>query len=732
MIDGGQIGVALAYGLFPLTLMYLHKLIINKTAQQFLKSLATVMLLIIADLRLAAIAVLAFLIWVGFENTNYMKKLRHFNFKILGLFILAILTLSAYWIIPAIKLQSTTGAGLRPEAQLITVLNPLFLYAPHWPLNEYGKISPPEWIYIGIPLAIFSNLLFKKSRRVIALFLNFLLFVFLAKGDNGLLGEFYGWVVDSIPFAGAFRDSTKFFAPVLLLGGILFGLSVENFLNLFKRQLFSKILAIIVLIYLLVLIYPALVGSMHGVLVGRQLSRDIEIIARNISSEDNFVRTAWFPERHPLAFSIENKPALDAKGLVSLRPLASLNTGTYDSFNFLHNRESLEWFKLLGIKYLVLSGNQRIVVPTEEDKKNWDSLLNLTSTTSGLLKENWDIDIPVYRIDNTLPRIFASEKLIVTIGGDEIYQELPPTKAAFIFIEDGRFNPSSLQKVASDSAVLLFNNKSKTDLQMSFLQKYFVDPKKNISSDWANRTSGEYLKWRYELLTNGVRTREFDYGKGVSFSTVKGEKIVISAVPGEYYLAIRYLSPSGNLNSKIAGYEKILPQTNSFRWFISELLQITPKENLVLENNGFNVVNVVAFIPKREFSEAALQTKDMVEKFDNYNFELDKNSLTKILRENKMQPVQYETVSPYKYKVSQNIYPWVIFTDSYNQLWKASGELPVPMYSIINGFYLPSGTSFEILFTGQDIVNRGVRISAISLAILVLTIVAIGSRKRLW
>jgi len=729
VVDGGQIGVGLAYGLFPLTLMQLHKLITNTMTLQFLKSLATVMFLIIADLRLAAIAILAFLIWVGFEYINYMKKLGRYDFKILILFILAILALSAYWLVPAIKLQPTTGAGIRSDVQLISILNPLFLYAPHWPLNEYGKISPPQWLFVGIPLLIFSNLLFKKSRQVNVLIFNFLLFVILAKGDSGLLGGVYGWMVDNIPFGGAFRDSTKFFAPVLLFGGILIGLSVENFQNLFKRKLFSKIIVMIAFTYLLALIYPALVGNMNGVLAGRQFSRDLEVIADQVSSENDFLRTAWFPERHPLAFSTERKPALDGKNLVNLRTFASLNTGTHDVFNFLHEPESIEWFKVLGIKYLIFSGDTRKTILTGDDSKDWKNLLELTATTAGLIKEDWGTQLPVYKISDTFPKIFATNKLLAVVGSDSVFKDIPPTAAAVVFLEDGKFDPRILQKVDVSSAVLVFNGKNEVDLQMSLQQGYFLNP---VSSEWANRESSAYLKWRYELLVNGVATREFDFGKGIKFSTVNSEHLVFNLeLEGEYYLAIRYLSPSGNLEVELNDFKKTLQPTNDFRWFISEPLKGQRQSSLIIENNGFNIVNAVAVIPKKDFMEGAELAKELMQKFEVYNLDKDRESLLRLVKENKFEAVGYDMVSPYKYKVSSNGYSWIFLTDSYNDLWKANGETSYPIYSIVNGFYVPGVTNVELYFEGQNIVNIGVKLSFLVLGTLTIIIVAINLKKRL-
>ncbi|MEK6885309.1 MAG: hypothetical protein AABY22_37100, partial [Nanoarchaeota archaeon] len=100
LIDGGQVGVALAYGTFPLTLISLHKLFDKNSFNQFLITLAVLMLLIIADVRFAIIAALSFFIWKALENKDFftidiLKKLRIF-----GVLFFSAILLSSYWLIP--------------------------------------------------------------------------------------------------------------------------------------------------------------------------------------------------------------------------------------------------------------------------------------------------------------------------------------------------------------------------------------------------------------------------------------------------------------------------------------------------------------------------------------------------------------------------------------------------------------------------------------------------------
>ena len=71
-----------------------------------------------------------------------------------------------------------------------------------------------------------------------------------------------------------------------------------------------------------------------------------------MKDDSSSYKTLWFPEKPTLGFSSTTNPAINAKSLVELRPFASLNVGSSDSFNFLNQPVSAEWLKILGVKYM--------------------------------------------------------------------------------------------------------------------------------------------------------------------------------------------------------------------------------------------------------------------------------------------------------------------------------------------------------------------------------------------
>lgn len=756
LIDGGQVGVALAYGLFPFALLQLYKLKSRKTLQFFV-SLASFMLLVIADVRFALITIFTLILWQSLEQITPLKKINFKNWKIFIIFGIAVLAVSSYWLVPAFTLKPTTGAGSRSDLQLISILHPLFVFAPHWPENQFGMISPPSLLFVALPLLVFANLFFKRSRRISVFIFCFLFFVFLAKGDTGLFGSLYSWILDTIPFGGAFRDSTKFLAPLALFAGILIAVAIQNIQSRFKKYMFSKVIVIFAYFYLLFLAYPAIFGNMNGVLAGRDFSKDIKIIADKIFGEADFLRTIWFPERHPLAVSSERKPALDAKTLVGLRPFASLNTGTIDVFNFLHNSEFVEWLKLLGIKYLVFPGNVRNFDLNKEKQEDWNNLLSLVGSRKELTGVEWNTNIPVYDVGEVKPRIFAVEKLIAVVGSDDIYQKIKDVNAnfsignqAFVFFEDGKFIPNLLADVDADSTILLLNDKTDLDLTMSFLQNHFISPftaTKGIDgpSQWALRSSNDYLKWKYEFLVNNVDTKEFDYGKGIAFSSVANEWIYFD-VPvqedGEYVFAARVLTRNQNEPLEVnLYYGKIIPfvQEGKFEWYVQEGINLKKGKKRIAFRNiaGFHGLNTLALIRKKDWEEAQAQAKNLIKRFSVIRLDGkgDKSELLKIIQDG-WSKVDYEFISPSRYTVQSKYGAWLVFTDSYNPGWKLKrGDKlfdSFPFYSAINGFYLDSYSNSNKLiieFEGQKYTRIGLILSLISVLLLALGAIWAYSKK---
>lgn len=728
IIDGGQVGVVLAYGLFPLVLYFLIRLVDKISIMNFVLALITSFAITVVDFRVAVICVF----------TAFLIKL--FDFKKLWILILlsiCLIGLSSYWLVPIIQLSgsgvSTGISGLNTTSLLDT----LFLFSPNWPSNEFGKTIAPYFYFSVIPILIFFPLFLEKNKKIFYLTFLFLIFAFLAKGPSDPLGVFYSSIINT---GGVFRDSTKFFIPLILVGGILIGRSIE-YLQKSSKKIFIPIVAYF---YILLLIFPAILGNLNGVLGKNPDLLNFQNLSQFIKSQDGFLRDTWFIEKSPFAYHTENKQALDAKDLVNFRPFASMNAGTGDRFNFMNNKSYLDFFDLLGIKYLILNGNPRIKTLDENDTKDWNRLINIVNNDNRLTKLNIGTTFQVFETPNVHPREFFVDKTFIVIGGDDIYRKLlvldnnfSVGNQGFLFPEDGKFDLASLENIASTSAILIFNDKTENDLKMNFLQKNFVSPLNSYYSQWAIRSSSDFLNWKYELLQNNVSTHEFDYNQGIAFSSQPNEELRISLkVPkgGDYYLIIRSMneSGSGDLRLDFNGNKDLIKHNVSqkFEWFEKGPIKLNEGNySLNLKNTkGFQVVNTVALISSDDMKIAEQQAKKFIGSFKHFNLENknDTEILKQVLINNKWEQT-YSAVSTEKAG-------WIIYTDTFNKNWKLQGvnrnDQSYPIYSMINGFYVnPQWGNVKIVFNGENILRWGIYFSILSLLAIVIVVLWNCSNK---
>ena len=700
VVDGGQVGVALAYGLFPLVLIPFISLVQKPGKKNFIKALIGGFVLSMIDPRFLVIVFIVSLFWV--------RRLKDILVLLMLLFCITIL--SSYWVIPLLN----TGSSLintPSELKLVSLLNTLLLYQPHWPGNIFGVVTSPPWYFAALPILIFLRAFSFKKKNIIFIAFLFLVFAFLAKGDAQPFGAYYSWVVANIPFGFSLRDATKFFAPLLLFAGILIGSTTQYF---DKRY---KYFSILIYIFILFLVSPAILGKLNFVLSGRNYKPDILKVNEQIKQDGDSFRTAWFPEIHPISYHTSQKQSFDAKYLSSYEPFRSMNVGDYDKFNFTHNGKFVDWFKLFGIRYLVLQPDPRVVHLNEEQQKNYDDLEQRIATVSGLLKKKITSQLSLYEVPDAQLKLRASDRLVAVIGSPE---SIPPN-IPFVFFEDGKLDPLNLQGTASESAVLYFDNKDQIDLTMSFLQKYFTPAIVAQTSNWAKYNSSQNLKWRFEALIRGVDTKEFDYGQGVAFSEKQTERIIFDNAVGqnqEYIIAVRALGrdSADSLGITVGNIQKnITPKRDTFEWFIQDYTSSLKQTQLKIENKGgFWIVSNIAVIPKNDW----LHAQKLADIYTRHFKTVTTGELATLISTNHWSDVDVKqpVVGP----------KWVLYPDSYYSVWS-----PLPAYSTLNLSYIGvrSDSKLELGFKGQKFVRLGIYISVVSILIMLIVYLIIKNDK---
>lgn len=672
LVDGGQPGVTLAYGLFPISFYFVKKLIDENNIINFFFAYLFSMLLCVADPRVYVVLILTLFIWTVLE-----KK----SLKSLVILQIPVLLSNLYWLYPMLMIgTNNTGSGVA-SLQTTSLLNSLFLYSPHWPDNVFGKIVPPPFYFFLIPILLFGSFWFSEKHKSIKIIgILFLIFAFLSKGTTSPLGEIYNFLVNKIQFGIAFRDSSKFFSPLMLLGGILIGATVDSL----KKYMTIKF---IVFIYILFLIWPALLGRLNFNLSNRAVNDDLNKIYINLKKDESTFKSLWFPEKNPASYETNDKPAVDARELVKLNSIRAINASN-DPFNFLNDANFPNKLARLGIKYIFLSGDPRNINPNESELKDWNTIAKLVSENLNLKKLNWGTTFTVYEISDVLPRLYKVDSLVGVIG-PSIEMDVPA-----IYFEDGKLDPKQLEGKSSKSVKLFFNGKGEQDLQFSFLQEFFVGTGNDKLNQWAYYSQDDYLKAKYELLLRDIKYNDFDYGKGLSFSTQKGETIKFKfnvKENGEYILAVRKMNDRNKFEWEIVN-NKVKIENKSFEYEI-------------INDKNISVVNLVALIPKEDFDKAQKLTKVFVDHF----------GVTNNVKTEKFDwdtpDIQNEGTLKYKLAPDQTGF-WIILNENYNSLWqlRKGAEIfkSIPINSEVNGFYFePTWNNLHIEFSGQDYFRWG-------------------------
>lgn len=674
LIDGGQVGVALAYGLFPIALLFLKKFVDKKNKNNFLIALISSFLLCTIDPRIALICFLTITIW------SILEKKFTYWLLLMGLLLIP---LNSYWLYPLMKLGVGGINTSVSNLGLLSLLNPLLLFSPHWPNNIFGKISYPPFYFALIPILIFGSFLKNKNKQNLTYAIILLIFAFLTKGSTPPFGIDLGIV---------FRDSSKFFIPVILFAGILIGKTMSR-LRGFRLQVLGYV-------FLLMLIIPALFGKMNFLLSNHNVDESYQKIAQTLSSQNEEFRTIWFTRKNPLSYESEKNSAIDAIELTTFWPFAQMN-GSEDVFNFVNNAKFVDWFRILGVKYVFLNGDARNIKPSETDTKNWNTINELFEKTKNLKRLEWDLSFPAYEISNPYPKFYAVDKLIAVVGSQrDIYEkEIVPT----LYFEDGKWDPSIILDNDPDSIDIYFSDSESLDLTMSLVQKYFVSPSKNKNSQWSVFNSNDYLKYKYQLLIRGYEFSDFDYGRGIALSSTGGESIEFKFnVPqsGDYVLAKR-ISDSSSKN---------------FKWQIEEKsLEKGKHEYTVTNESDLMILNVVALIPKKDYQEALTLTDELLGKFET----VDVINGTDAIEE-----VDVASIGTSNYSVKSKVKGyWIIYSDNFDPLWKLKNSVnyypSVPVYSMLNAFYVnPTWGGITIEFTGHKAFRWGVWGSVITILTL--------------
>ena len=333
LFGGGQIGVALAYGLSPFVLgRFIESYIGNgRKISMYIQNGLWLSLLVAFDLRIAYLTVLACILYTLIHNwRDIYKKIEGFIVP-LGITV----CIHAFWILPAaifggdrsINLSGEyTGPGMLKFLSFADFSHTLTLLHPNWPENLFGKVYFLQPEFLVIPFLAFVSLVCirqtKNKKYILYFALLSLIGAFFAKGVNPPGGGLFQWLFLYIPGFMMFRDPTKFYLFIALGFATLIPYSLENLCGKVKKREWTFL--IIFVLFWCFTIRSVFLGRVAGNFKPLELHADYQKFKDVLIHDTTPSRSLWMPTIEKFAYSSLVHPELAATDLFKNASLSGL------------------------------------------------------------------------------------------------------------------------------------------------------------------------------------------------------------------------------------------------------------------------------------------------------------------------------------------------------------------------------------------------------------------------
>ncbi len=331
LYEGGQFGVAVAYGCLPLIVWTFIRGQRRGTLRSYILTGFCMAVQAVYDIRSTYITLGVLLVYGLFSlNTSmggratwgmlfHLLQSLGLPQLLVGLATLAVL--HAWWLLPAIFVRApalpssyTDVSGVN-ALSLMNLSNGLALFHPFWFANNV-HVSTINPLFFLVPLPLFALLLRHYDRTVLFLVAVALLAVFLVKGDNAPAGVVYEWLFLHLPGFSLFRDPSKFYQPLALVYALLLGRAADEghrFMRNVGRGLSWSVAPTLFLLVLAVLpAYPAALHQVRGTFVSDPVPSDYVQLNSLINQQRGFFRVLWVPARSRFGTASMRHPSLDA------------------------------------------------------------------------------------------------------------------------------------------------------------------------------------------------------------------------------------------------------------------------------------------------------------------------------------------------------------------------------------------------------------------------------------
>jgi len=378
LVDGGQMGVALAYSVAPFALARFirlidHAALFGKNFQLALLAGLVLSLQVLFDPRIAYITMIGVTIYAVLSIMYHVLGIKDFKRTMLNTFCLILyvfalpiiitILLHIFWIFPLLFFsqnlcerfcEAYTNIGIVKFLSFSTFSQSLSSLHANWPENIFGKVTfmRPEFLVIPV-LAYLSLLSMGKNKMIDGKILFFacsgIIGAFLAKGTNLPFASSYVWLFENIPGFDMFRDSTKFYLLVILSYSILIPFSLEKIsekvLSIKIRNVFYLI-PVAFIIFWLFLIRPAVLGQLGGTFKNKEVPKEYVELKDFLYNQPDFFRTLWVPRQQRFTFFSNAHPSVEAGALLNATGFAQVRKD-------IENKGS-QYFSELSIKYVIV------------------------------------------------------------------------------------------------------------------------------------------------------------------------------------------------------------------------------------------------------------------------------------------------------------------------------------------------------------------------------------------
>lgn len=567
------------------------------------------------------------------------------NVKSTTFTVLLCLILSAFWIVPYIlsfASPETVYSGIKITddsidlfsrnsnvLNVVRVMGYWFREVNYWP---YSQVLYLHWLLASfiLPLFAFSSLLLNYNNKYVLYFsIMGLFFIFMAKGTQNPASSAYGWLIFNVPFFEVFRDPNKWEGPLILVFCFLISFTIQKILQtgLKKSHMNWKKSTLVLFIFALsfiLFIAPSVNGWFGDKYVPLKMPEEYYMVNNWLANQNGDFKVSWLPPYNgrgttwgspitgPFEILSSNRPTIG-----NIHPMTPFTAHYYEyiySESLLTNKTVYfgKYLSILGSRYILFHDD---IVRAEEEAKIAIANLKSQKDLEFVKKDGF---IYIFKNKNNNSQVFIPSQNFI-VGGDlniatslNVIDAFDPSSSGLLYTDQVKV------KNYPEVDGIIFNSKNEIN-DIAFAQiddQYFIAP-----STYTNRfsptevwsTTGLNDDWiayfRFKSLTNPW---EFDYNKGIAISDVSGSSSPHTLVipvniqkSDTYELYARVLEnpDGGKLTVSFDGESfdiVTVDKASNFVWKKIGTFNLSGGEHsmVLVNNNGFNAVNVFALMPQ--------------------------------------------------------------------------------------------------------------------------------------